>query len=115
MRHPDPVLSRLSTDLVERHNLRIRLRDTPWEADRIDALKQAVAKHLKIDIADTDRFVLTGSIVNNAYDAGYDRIELLYKDGSVRDIAEASDNLGIQAMARPVEKFYLAWPRWLGE
>jgi hypothetical protein len=115
MRHPDPVLSRLSTDLVERHNLRIRLRDTPWEADRIAALKQAVATHLKIDIADTDRFVLTGSIVNNAYDAGYDRIELLYKDGTLRDIAEASDNLGIQAMARPVEKFYLAWPRWLGE
>ena len=78
MRHPDPVLSRLSTDLVERHNLRIRLRDTPWEADRIDALKQAVAKHLKIDLVDADRFVLTGSIVNNAYDAGYDRIELLY-------------------------------------
>jgi HD superfamily phosphohydrolase len=114
MRHPDPVLSRLSTDLVERHNLRIRLRDTPWEADRIDTLKQAVATHLKIDLADTDRFVLTDSIVNNAYDAGYDRIELLYKDGTVRDIAEASDNLGIQAMARPVEKFYLAWPRWLG-
>lgn len=115
MRHPDPVLSRLSTDLVERHNLRIRLRDTPWEQDRIDALKQAVAKHLKIDLADADRFVLTGSIVNNAYDAGYDRIELLYKDGSVRDIAEASDNMGIQAMAKPVTKYYLAWPRWLGE
>jgi hypothetical protein len=114
MRHPDPVLSRLSTDLVQRHNLRIRLRDTPWEADRIEALKQAVAKHLKIALSDADRFVLTGSIVNNAYDAGYDRIELLYKDGTVRDIAEASDNLGIQAMARPVEKFYLAWPRWLG-
>jgi HD superfamily phosphohydrolase len=114
MQHPDPVLSRLATDLVERHNLRIRLRDTPWEADRIATLKQAVATRLKIDLADADRFVLTGSIVNNAYDAGYDRIELLYKDGSVRDIAEASDNLGIQAMARPVEKFYLAWPRWLG-
>lgn len=114
MQHPDPVLSRLATDLVERHNLRIRLRDTPWEADRIAALKKAVATHLRIDLADADRFVLTGSIVNNAYDAGYDRIELLYKDGSVRDIAEASDNLGIQAMARPVTKYYLAWPRWLG-
>jgi 3-hydroxy acid dehydrogenase/malonic semialdehyde reductase len=39
--------------------------------------------------------VLTGSIVNNAYDPSKDRIELLYKDGSLRDIAEASDNLGI--------------------
>ncbi len=55
-----------------------------------------------------------GAIVNNAYDPAKDRIELLYKDGSVRDIAEASDNLVIQAMARPVTKYYLAWPRWMG-
>jgi hypothetical protein len=32
----------------------------------------------------------------------------------LRDIAEASDNFGIQAMARPVVKHYLAFPRWLG-
>ncbi|MBX2980026.1 MAG: hypothetical protein KF905_12080 [Flavobacteriales bacterium] len=31
------------------------------------------------------------------------------------DIAEASDNLGIQALARPVTKWYLAWPRWVGD
>ncbi|MBL8001890.1 MAG: HD domain-containing protein [Flavobacteriales bacterium] len=112
--HPDPVLARLSSDLVERRNLRIRLRDIPWEPTRIDRIKQAVAAKLNIPLADADHFVLTGSIVNNAYDPAKDRIELLYKDGTVRDIAEASDNLGIQALARPVEKFYLAWPRWMG-
>jgi len=31
---------------------------------------------------------------------------------SVRDIAEASDNLGIAALSTPVTKWYLAWPRW---
>ena len=46
-------------------------------------------------------------------DPAKDRIELLYKDGTLRDIAEASDNLGIQALACPVEKWYLAWPRWV--
>ena len=57
---------------------------------------------------DTARFVLTGSIVNNAYDSEQDIIELLYKDGRIRDIAEASDNLGIQAPAQPVES--TTWP-----
>lgn len=42
-----------------------------------------------------------------------DRIELRYKDSTLRDIAEARDNLGIQALAGPVEKWYLAWPQWL--
>jgi len=56
--------------------------------------------------ADVTHFVLTGSIVNNAYDPEKDRIELrYYKDGTLRDITEASDNLGIQPQARP---------RWLG-
>ena len=115
MHHPDKVLATLSSDLVERRNLRIRIQDAPWETDRIDALKKKVSDQLKIPIEDADRFVLSDRIVNNAYDPTTDRIELLYKDGSLRDIAEASDNLGIAALSRPVEKWYLAWPRWLKE
>ena len=113
--HPDTTLSRLATDLVQRHNLRIKLQDTPWPSERINDLKQRVAKELNVPLPEADRFVLHGSIINNAYDPSKDRIELLYKDGTLVDIAEASDNLGIAAMAKPVEKFYLAWPRWLKE
>lgn len=113
--HPDRVLSRLSTDLVERRTLRIRLRERPWEPERIARIKRKVAEHLRIDPADADHFVLTSSIVNNAYDPAKDRIELLYKDGRVVDIGEASDASWVQALSGPVEKYYLAYPRWLGK
>ena len=109
--HPDKVLARLATDLTQRHNLRIRLKDTPWGEEQIRDLRACVAGALGISEEETGHFVLTGRIVNNAYDPGQDRIELLYKDGSLRDIAEASDNLGIAALSKPVEKWYLAWPR----
>jgi HD superfamily phosphohydrolase len=111
--HPDTVLAKLASDLVHRRNLRIKLQNEQWPPSKIDDLRRTVATQLGIPLADAAHFVLTGSIVNNAYDPGKDRIELLYKDGSLRDIAEASDNLGIQALARPVEKWYLAWPRWV--
>lgn len=111
--HPDTVLAQLATDLVHRRNLRIRLQNIPWDDTRIAELRAQVASKLGIPVADAAHFVLTGSIVNNAYDPAKDRIELRYKDGTLRDIAEASDNLGIQALARPVEKWYLAWPRWV--
>lgn len=111
--HPDKVLAQLATDLVQRHNLRIKLQNIPWDDTRINELRAKVATQLGISMADAARFVLADSIVNNAYDPVKDRIELLYKDGTTRDIAEASDNLGIQALARPVTKWYLAWPRWL--
>lgn len=112
--HPDPVLATLARDLVERRTLRIRLRETPWDEAHAARIKRKVAEHLKIDLADADRFVLTGHVVNNAYDTTKDRIELLYKDGRIVDIAEASDTQGILALARPVTKHYLAYPRWLG-
>ncbi len=111
--HPDKVLATLASDLVERRNLHIRLQDEPWDADQVSTLRKRVAEHMKIAVEDAERFVITGSIVNNAYDPAQDRIDLLYKDGSVRDIAAASDNLGIAALSKPVEKWYLAWPRWL--
>lgn len=111
--HPDKVLAQLATDLVQRRNLRIRLQNIPWDDHRVDELRQQVINRLGIATADAARFVITDRIVNNAYDPAKDRIELLYKDGTLRDIAEASDNLGIAALARPVTKYYLAWPRWL--
>ncbi len=111
--HPDKVLAQLATDLVQRRNLRIRLQNIPWDDHRVDALREQVIDRLGIATADAARFVITDRIVNNAYDPAKDRIELLYKDGTLRDIAEASDNLGIAALARPVTKYYLAWPRWL--
>ena len=111
--HPDVVLATLCSDLLERRTFRIKLRETPWEPERIGKIRMAVTEKLKIAPADSAHFVLSGSIVNNAYDTGADRIDLLYKDGTIREIAEASDNLGIRALAVPVEKFYLAFPRWV--
>ena len=111
--HPDNVLGTVCKDLVERRTYRIRLLDKPWEPERIARIKEAVAKKLGVPLAECDHFVLTDRIVNNAYDVTQNRIELLYKDGTLRDIAEASDTLGIQALARPVEKWYLAYPRWM--
>jgi hypothetical protein len=113
--HSDRVLARLATDLVERRTLRIRLRETPWEEERVQRIKREVARHLKIGLDEADHFVLTGGIVNNAYDSGKDRIELLYRNGRIEDIATASDTFNIQALSRPVEKFHLAYPRWLGK
>lgn len=111
--HEDKVLGTLASDLVARRNLRIQLANGPWPTARIEALRAQVAAQMSISAADASHFVITGSIVNNAYDPSKDRIELRYKDGTLRDIAEASDNLGIASLSRPVEKWYLGWPRWL--
>ena len=111
--HPDKVLSTICHDLVQRRTYRIRLQDQPWDPEHISRIREAVAKATGVQGAALDHFVLTGSVVNSIYDSTKDRIVLLYKDGTLRDIAEASDNHGIAALSKPVEKHYLAWPRWV--
>ena len=38
-------------------------------------------------------------------------IQMLFKDGSVRDVASASDHLNLSALSVPVERHFLAYPQ----
>jgi HD superfamily phosphohydrolase len=113
--HPDTALSRLAKDLLDRRTLRIRLQTKPWGTDHVAKIRKEVARQMNITEKEAGLFVLTGHLENNAYDNSDGGIQLLYKDGHLKDIAEASDNLGIAAMSGMVEKHYLAFPRWLGK
>jgi hypothetical protein len=113
--HPDTALSRLAKDLLDRRTLRIRLQTKPWGTDHVAKIRKEVARQMNITEKEAGLFVLTGHLENNAYDNSDGGIQLLYKDGHLKDIAEASDNLGIAAMSGAVEKHYLAFPRWLGK
>ena len=43
-------------------------------------------------------------MTNSAYDPKLDKINILYRDGSVKDIAEAADTLNISSLSKTVEK-----------
>ncbi len=113
--HPDRILSRLATDLLHRNTLRIRLQKEPWSPAQVARIRAAFAEQMGITEQEAGLFVLSGKVVNNAYDTDHDGIKLLFKDGHLKDIAEASDNLGVAAMGGVVEKHYLAFPRGMGK
>ncbi|HRN38666.1 MAG TPA: hypothetical protein PLL18_17285, partial [Flavobacteriales bacterium] len=81
----------------------------------VQQARHAFALQMGISEEEAALFVLSGKVVNNAYDTTHDGIKLLFKIGKLKDIAEASDNLGIAAMSGVVEKHYLAFPRSLGK
>lgn len=109
--HEDKVLSVLSSMIVDRHLLKIKMQSEPFETSRIEAKKEEIALQLDIPIEDTKYFVFSHWIENNAYNPESDRINILFKDGSVKDICDASDNLNIQALAKPVRKYFLCYPK----
>ncbi|MCF8258345.1 MAG: phosphohydrolase, partial [Flavobacteriales bacterium] len=91
--------------------LKIRLLDAPPSAAEVAALRGAVCRRWGIAAADAHYFVFSDSISNRAYSSrGDDRIGILFKDGTVRDMAEASDARNIAELARPVEKHFLCFP-----
>jgi HD superfamily phosphohydrolase len=107
----DPVLSRLSTMLLDRELLAIELREMPYSTQEVEQRKQQCAEDLGIDHADTGYFVFTGSISNRAYNMEQDTIKLLTKQGDTMDVAQASDQLNLKALSKTVVKHYLCFPK----
>ncbi len=115
MNHPDTVLSRLSRGLVNRKLLKISLRNQAYAGEVIKDMQAQLARDWKINREEASWFVFQRSTSNNAYNRAAEKINILNKDGSLQDIAEASDQLNISFLSQPVVKYYLCYPAHLSE
>ena len=101
----------MSENLINRKLPKVKLQNTPIEIPKIEALKARVKENLKLSDAECDYFVYSGEISNQAYDSTKNKIQILFKNGTVKDIIEASDHLNIQALSKPVYKYYFCFPK----
>jgi uncharacterized protein len=104
----DAILKKLCSDFIHRRLFRVKVEKTAHSKDHLAELRHKVMKRFNISEKDAGYFVVTQTMTNNAYNPKSDKINLLFKNGEVKDIAEASDNLNISALAKPVKKYALA-------
>lgn len=109
--HSDIVLSGLCKQLVDRKLFKVELQNQAFKEDKIKTIKVDVKKRLKLNDKEVSYFVFTGIVTNDAYRSDKIRINILFKDGSVADIADASDQLSIDVLAKTVKKHYLCSPK----
>ncbi len=109
----DRVLSMLADGLVNRTLFSVELNNHPFAKERIDSLRNRVAKHMDILEEEASYLVVSDSISNFAYSDMDDRITILDKRGLARDIAEASDILNISVLSKTVRKHFLCYPRFI--
>ena len=107
----DTVLCDLCRRLMNRNLFRIVIQPEPFSGKIISQYNEAIRKQLGIDEPDLDYYLVIGRMANNAYIGSSDKINILYKDGTLKDITEAADTLNIKALAVPVEKHYLCFPK----
>lgn len=110
-KHSDIVLSTLSQGMIDRKLFKVELSSTPIKKERIDDLIHKISETLKISKSEATYFVSTPSIETNMYDSADDSIDIIYKDGKIKNIAEASDMLNISLLSKKVKKYYLCFYR----
>jgi uncharacterized protein len=109
--HPDRVLSMLSSNLVNRRLYKTDIRKEPVSEEYMEEMKERFVESTGFTKEEADYFIFSDSISNNAYNPGSDRINILYKDNVITDIAEAADQLNISALSTPVKKYFVCYPK----
>ncbi|MDD3637876.1 MAG: HD domain-containing protein [Bacteroidales bacterium] len=110
-RHPDKVLSFLSYGIVNRKLFRVVMADQSFEEDQLLQLQKEICKHYGMASNEAKHLLITGKTSNHAYHPQQSRINIVYKDGSIKDISEASDQLNISVLSHPVTKYFLCFPK----
>jgi HD superfamily phosphohydrolase len=109
MKEDDPVLSNLSTMLINRRLLKAKLQAEPFNANLLKKHLQEAGKLLNISPADAAYFVFTGQHTNTTYNPDDEKINILFKDGSVRDISQVDNALIHRSLSTEVKKFYICY------
>ena len=110
--HADLVLSTLCRMLLDRHLFKIMLSTEPFQPDLVNELAQQLrSKGLSDD--ELSYFLVEGQATNAAYLPTGDSIRIKFKNGQVRDIADASDLTNIGALSTIVRRYYVCWAREL--
>ena len=110
MHHPDKVLSTLSQWLLNRNMLKTKLQMQPFDEKEIEAVQRKAMEQLSLSSEEVGYFVFNGIAENRMYNPGNEHINILYKDGTVKDISEIEYGLIHKAINSPVRKFYLCRP-----
>ena len=108
--HSDKILSKLSLMIVNRNLLKIEMFDEEVSNDHISKTINKFIKKSEISLEEANYFVFSGKISNQAYNKNQP-IKIASKNGTIEDIVNASDQLNLQALSKPVNKYFLCYPK----
>ena len=103
----DKVLSVLSESFINRSLFRGELLPAPLTAAQKEALSREYAQALGVSEQDAEYLWSEHVSTSNTYSEKADTINIIYSDGTVRDIAEASEILDLEALTHKPTKRYL--------
>ena len=111
--HDDKILSTLATDMLDRHIFKVEVMEEPAEKTHIETIAKEISAQMDISIEDAKQYMISvNTISKDMYNVEDDSIAILYKDGTIRDISEASELLNVQLLSKKIRKYYLCYQRF---
>jgi len=109
--HDDIVLSELCKAFTNRRLFKVEIgTDKVNESVRLQHLTQ-YQRHFGVTTLEAEYFMGDETVSTDTYSPEDDNINILYKDGTIKDIAEASDMLNISVLTKKVEKHFFCYYR----
>jgi HD superfamily phosphohydrolase len=111
--HEDKILSTLATDMLDRHIFKVEVSEEPFEESYIMEIAQDISNRMDISIEDARHYMMSSNTISkDMYNVDDDSISILYKNGDIRDISEASELLNVQLLSKKIRKYYLSYQRF---
>lgn len=108
-RHDDKILSLLCQGILDRKLLKIKLQGNPFIKDLMQQKLNETCQKLGIGNKEAEYLVFTGEAVNTMYKTSDERINILFKDGNVKDISQVDNALIHKTLSSTVKKFYICF------
>jgi HD superfamily phosphohydrolase len=105
--HPDPILSLLCSRLLDRRLYKSSIQAEPFSAAFIQEKQNQAIQQFGIKAEDVHYLCFTGIATNTTYQQKEEMINILYKDGTVKDITQVDNTLIHQNLSTQVKKFYI--------
>ena len=109
--HHDFVLQSLCRMILNRDLLKIQMTDDKPNKENLLGIKNKYIALAGISDKEADYFVFKGKLKNQAYSKSSEPIRILKKDKTIEDVVEASDQLHLKALSKPVTKYFICFPK----
>ncbi len=107
----DFLLSFLCKCILNRQLFKVEMSDLPFQEDYLLLLKNNVKEVYGLNEDEANYLLINGSIANNAYNPGRDKILIVNKAGELKDISRSPDQLNVSVLAKTIKKYFICYPK----
>ncbi|MCD4737037.1 MAG: HD domain-containing protein [Bacteroidales bacterium] len=112
--HQDRILSTLCKGMTNRKLFRCEIQPEIFDYFYIEKIREETRKAYRLKENEHEYFVHSDTTSNFPYNKDFEKINLLFRNGKVKDIAEITDNLNISVISKKTIRHILCYPKDIG-